>query len=110
MPNESLESRFTTQWQKIGFQGKDPSTDFRSMGLLALDNLLFYCDRYNSNARNVLRVSHHQVSWFSFAIVGINITAYLLRLVRTRELQWVFYCYGATKEIFNEVYCEDSLN
>ncbi|KAJ3363213.1 hypothetical protein HDU91_003063 [Kappamyces sp. JEL0680] len=93
------------EWQKIGFQGKDPSTDFRSMGLLALDNLHFFCDRYNQIAKRILTVSHHQTSWFSLAIVGINITAYCLRLVRTRQLQWTFYAYGVSKEIFNEVYC-----
>ncbi|KAI8893519.1 ELMO/CED-12 family-domain-containing protein [Globomyces pollinis-pini] len=105
MPDESLQSRFTTQWQKIGFQGKDPSTDFRAMGLLALDNLYYFCDTYIEIARRILSSSHHPISWFSFAIVGINITAYLLRLVRTRQLQWTFYVYGTHKDIFNEIYC-----
>jgi len=32
MPNEKLETRIGEQWGKIGFQGKDPATDFRGMG------------------------------------------------------------------------------
>ena len=35
-----LLSRVTKQWQNIGFQGEDPKTDFRGMGILGLDNLL----------------------------------------------------------------------
>lgn len=75
------------------------------MGLLALDNLHYFCGKYNEEAKRILKASHHEQSWFSFAIVGINITAYCLRLVRTRQLQWVFYSFGADKEVFNEVYC-----
>lgn len=29
--------RFTTAWVDIGFQGKDPATDFRGAGLLGLE-------------------------------------------------------------------------
>ena len=32
MPDTQLESRITRQWGDIGFQGEDPSTDFRGMG------------------------------------------------------------------------------
>ncbi len=35
-----LLSRITKQWQNIGFQGDDPKTDFRGMGILGLENLL----------------------------------------------------------------------
>ncbi|KAF9917587.1 hypothetical protein FBU30_000678, partial [Linnemannia zychae] len=30
-PDEKLEGRYTKQWTEIGFQGKDPATDFRGM-------------------------------------------------------------------------------
>ena len=61
MPKEELENRFSTQWQKIGFQGKDPSTDFRAMGLLALDNLYYFAEKYNENAQRILKASNKQV-------------------------------------------------
>ena len=28
--------RFTTNWVEVGFQGKDPATDFRGIGILGL--------------------------------------------------------------------------
>ena len=39
-PGVPLETRRTKQWQSIGFQGDDPQTDFRGMGVLGLENLL----------------------------------------------------------------------
>ncbi|KAF9899268.1 ELMO domain-containing protein 1, partial [Lobosporangium transversale] len=30
-PQEKLDGRYTKQWSEIGFQGKDPATDFRGM-------------------------------------------------------------------------------
>lgn len=41
MPTVKLESRITKQWGDIGFQGEDPKTDFRGMGLLGLINLVW---------------------------------------------------------------------
>lgn len=41
MPTIKLESRITKQWGDIGFQGEDPKTDFRGMGMLGLINLLW---------------------------------------------------------------------
>ena len=40
MPNQRLQSRVSKQWTDIGFQGEDPMTDFRGMGMLGLHNLL----------------------------------------------------------------------
>ena len=34
MPGTPLEKRITKQWGDLGFQGKDPQTDFRGMGML----------------------------------------------------------------------------
>ena len=41
MPSVPLESRTTKQWQQIGFQGADPATDFRGMGMLGLQCLQY---------------------------------------------------------------------
>merc|ERR1719259_1454652 len=38
-PDTPLHKRVTKQWQTIGFQGEDPKTDFRGMGMLGLSNL-----------------------------------------------------------------------
>ena len=38
--NDKTWQRVTKQWQDIGFQGEDPKTDFRGMGMLGLHNLM----------------------------------------------------------------------
>jgi hypothetical protein len=40
MPDVKLESRLSKQWTDVGFQGDDPKTDFRGMGMLGLNQLL----------------------------------------------------------------------
>ena len=39
-PDVPLPSRTGHHWTEIGFQGDDPATDFRGMGLLGLQNLV----------------------------------------------------------------------
>ncbi len=37
--DDELNAQVTKRWSEIGFQGNDPSTDFRGMGMLGLENL-----------------------------------------------------------------------
>lgn len=81
-PNVELESRISKQWKDIGFQGDDPKTDFRGMGLLGLDNLVFFAEEYGEAAKHVLSHSLHPQFGYSFAIVGINITSMAYDLLK----------------------------
>ncbi|CAH0394739.1 unnamed protein product [Bemisia tabaci] len=80
-PDAPLRSRVTKQWQEIGFQGTDPKTDFRGMGVLGLENLLYFASKYNSSAKQVLAHSHHPQFGYAFAIVGINLTSMAYHLM-----------------------------
>ncbi|KAJ7371781.1 ELMO domain-containing protein 1 [Desmophyllum pertusum] len=104
----SLNERITTQWGDIGFQGKDPQTDFRGMGVLALDNLLFFASKHTAAARKVLSQSHHPHFWFSYAIAGINITSLALQFLNKGILRSHFYnCKQGRPTVveFHQVYC-----
>ena len=37
-----VDERFGSHWGQIGFQGKDPATDLRGMGLLGLNQMLSF--------------------------------------------------------------------
>ncbi|CAD6991581.1 unnamed protein product [Ceratitis capitata] len=91
MPEEPLEGRITKQWQEIGFQGDDPKTDFRGMGLLGLENLLYFSREYRDAAHHVLLHSKHPVYGYTFAIVGINLTAMAYRLLKSGDAKVHFY-------------------
>ncbi|XP_058242094.1 ELMO domain-containing protein 2 [Hemibagrus wyckioides] len=91
MPAVKLESRITKHWGSIGFQGDDPKTDFRGMGLLGLVNLVFFSENYTKAARHVLSHANHPSLGYSYAIVGINLTEMAYSLLRSGALKPHFY-------------------
>ncbi|XP_078602842.1 ELMO domain-containing protein 2-like [Branchiostoma floridae x Branchiostoma japonicum] len=107
MPDTSLESRITKQWGDIGFQGDDPRTDFRGMGMLGLHNLFFFADQQSELARQVLQHSHHPQYGYSFAIVGINITSLAYSLLVRGKLRTHFYNFPSPPKLnhFHLLYC-----
>merc|ERR1719516_651248 len=90
-PDRPLLKRVTKQWQDIGFQGEDPKTDFRGMGILGLHNLIYFAREYSSAAKHILSHSHHPKFGFSFAIVGINLTHLAYRLLMDYSLRSHLY-------------------
>lgn len=108
MPSIELESRITKQWGNIGFQGDDPKTDFRGMGMLGLVNLVFFSEKYTATARHVLSHANHPTLGYSYAIVGINLTEMAYSLLRSGALKPHFYNSVAGKphiNHFHQLYC-----
>ncbi|XP_077574396.1 ELMO domain-containing protein 2 [Stigmatopora nigra] len=108
MPGIKLESRVTKQWGDIGFQGDDPKTDFRGMGMLGLTNLLFFSEHYTQEARLVLSHANHPKLGYSYAIVGINLTEMAFSLLKSGALKAHFYnTVPGTPELrhFHQLYC-----
>ncbi|XP_061686143.1 ELMO domain-containing protein 2 [Syngnathoides biaculeatus] len=108
MPSVELESRVTKQWGDIGFQGDDPKTDFRGMGMLGLVNLLFFSEHYTQEARLVLSHANHPKLGYSYAIVGINLTEMTYSLLKSGALKTHFYntVPGAPElQHFHQLYC-----
>ena len=89
MPNQKLTDRLTNDWQTIGFQAKDPATDFRGAGCLGLYQLLAICDPDQSfNYVSVLEMfkdSTNERHWYFFCVTGLNITRKLLDVIQPVE-------------------------
>lgn len=75
------------QWQDIGFQGKDPATDFRGMGSLALEAML----RFVEGSADAARMMEGTYDELPFAITMINVVALTFRLFETRHLDSTLY-------------------
>ncbi|XP_063314522.1 ELMO domain-containing protein 2 [Pelobates fuscus] len=108
MPHEKLKSRFTKQWGDIGFQGEDPKTDFRGMGMLGLANLLYFSQHYAEESRLILSHSNHPKIGYSYAIVGINLTEMAYSLLKSGALKSHFYntVPGVPRiKCFHQFYC-----
>jgi len=58
------------KWKEFGFQGKDPSTDFRGAGLFGLQQLMYLAENYS----NEFIEMKNSAKDYSFAISALNIT------------------------------------
>jgi len=118
-PNIVLDGLVSPQWKMIGFQGNNPGTDFRGMGLLGLLNLIFFAENYTEKIKTILSLDNE----YPFAVTGINITNMLLQLLDLTEdlvnspvpdTKWhnslltLFY-YADNDDTFDELYCQSFL-
>eukprot|EP01103_Thecamoeba_quadrilineata_P016407 TRINITY_DN5478_c0_g1_i1.p1 TRINITY_DN5478_c0_g1~~TRINITY_DN5478_c0_g1_i1.p1 ORF type:complete len:487 (-),score=91.91 TRINITY_DN5478_c0_g1_i1:72-1532(-) len=76
-PNQVLDKRISPLWKQLGFQGNDPATDFRGMGLLGLHNLVYFAEKHPLQLRYILS----QFRDYPVATAGINLTSLLLDLL-----------------------------
>ena len=66
----------TPRWKSFGFQGDDPSTDFRGGGLCSLSHLVYLAEHYPQNFAFYITGNE-----YPFAVAGINMTMHLLHLL-----------------------------
>lgn len=103
-PNEVLKGRETKQWVDIGFQGTDPATDFRGMGMQGLNDLLYFVTHYPDHAQSVLQHASHPISWYPYAIVGINLTKFAYQLLERKQLQLFLFQYREFGEFYSYLF------
>jgi ELMO domain-containing protein len=84
-------NRNSAEWGQLGFQGHDPSTDFRGMGLLGLQQLEYFSRRHPFEAQALLLDSLKESHYFPFAATGINMTAFVLELFQNQHLHGYIY-------------------
>jgi len=80
-PDKQLDGRMSNMWKMIGFQNKDPATDFRGMGLLALQNLLYFAENRPTLTKRILEGNRA----YPFAAVGVNVTQMLCYALNVNE-------------------------
>ncbi|GER26309.1 ELMO/CED-12 family protein [Striga asiatica] len=88
-PNIKLRGLISEQWKDMGWQGANPSTDFRGCGFLSLENLLFFARNYPvwkhlkaTFHRLLLKQGGERAKWeYPFAVAGINITFMLIQML-----------------------------
>ena len=82
---------FTEEWEKLGFQASDPTTDLRGMGILGLYQLVYFSHKRTLTAKTILEESHNTSKVaFPFAVTGINITSFILELLTEGRLHLVY--------------------
>ncbi|KAL4555097.1 hypothetical protein LXL04_037708 [Taraxacum kok-saghyz] len=78
-----LHGLFSEQWKEMGWQGKDPSTDFRGGGFISLENLLYFARNFPKSFQDLLRKQEGDGSmWeYPFDVAGVNITFMLIQML-----------------------------
>ncbi|KAK4282052.1 hypothetical protein QN277_013473 [Acacia crassicarpa] len=82
-PDRELPGLKSELWKEMGWQGVDPSTDFRGGGFISLENLIFYAQKYPESFQRLLRKEHGiRAEWeYPFAVAGINISFLLAQML-----------------------------
>ncbi|KAG6534270.1 hypothetical protein ZIOFF_008156 [Zingiber officinale] len=95
-PEVKLHDLISEQWKNMGWQGKDPSTDFRNYhlsvtccrggGFISVENLLFFARNYPKSFKDLLEKQNGERSlWeYPFAVAGVNITFMLIEMLDLR--------------------------
>ncbi|KAK7263638.1 hypothetical protein RJT34_31232 [Clitoria ternatea] len=113
-PNVSLMGMISNQWKDMGWQGPNPSTDFRGCGFISLENLLFFARKYPASFhRLLLKKDGDRATYeYPFAVAGINISFMLIQMldlcsVKPRSVPGMNFVklLGENEEAFDILYC-----
>ena len=107
---DDLKERYTKRWQEIGFQGNNPATDFRGMGVLSLKNMIYLLEKRKNVGLKIFGLSNHPSFGFSFAIVAINFTGTAYDYMKNGKLKGYMYnlpnCTEYGFENFQDFFCD----
>ncbi|KAL7171766.1 hypothetical protein ACSBR2_036432 [Camellia fascicularis] len=82
-PGQELHGLVSDQWKEMGWQGRDPSTDFRGAGFISLENLLFFAKTFSTSFQCLLKKQGgKRAAWeYPFAVAGVNITFMIMQML-----------------------------
>lgn len=92
-------------WMDVGFNHPDPSIDLTSAKMLGAVSLLFFITQYPALAEDVFQLSTSSYQGFPFALVGLNFTRSIVRLVRKEILNRHFIRQKQLIYIVMDLYC-----
>ncbi|KAI3647381.1 hypothetical protein MP228_007602 [Amoeboaphelidium protococcarum] len=82
----------TPDWERLGFQQKDPTTDFRALGLFALRSLSLLAVRFPEMCSQSLALTRGGDinNYLPWACHVINFTSWLVELLKSRQAFHLF--------------------
>eukprot|EP00775_Hariotina_reticulata_P010811 gene10811-10967_t len=97
--------RYGRHWADLGFQGDDPASDLRGVGMLGLLQLRYLTHHNAEAAHKLYRLSHSDLQEFPLAIVSLNITRWALMALRAGALLRAARRLGSYILAANHFYC-----
>lgn len=82
-PGRELPSLKSELWKEMGWQGADPSTDFRGGGFISLENLIYFAKKHPDPFQRLLHKKDGiRAEWeYPFAVAGVNISFMLAQML-----------------------------
>jgi hypothetical protein len=90
-------------WSDLGFQGKDPCTDFRGSGRLGLHTLHAMCQCMPDAVLQLLRESRDHDTAYPFACAVINVAHRCVAALQRGQLDAAMRCGGYHDHAFHGV-------
>uniref|UniRef100_A0A6N2LYR4 ELMO domain-containing protein n=2 Tax=Salix viminalis TaxID=40686 RepID=A0A6N2LYR4_SALVM len=110
-PDIPLKGLISEQWKDMGWQGANPSTDFRGCGFISLENLLFFSRTYPVIVQAGWAASYLGIP-DPFAVAGINVSFMLIQMLdlqseKPRRLPGVTFVklLGEDESAFDVLFC-----
>ncbi|RWS27016.1 adenylyltransferase and sulfurtransferase MOCS3-like protein [Leptotrombidium deliense] len=99
--------RYGNHWELIGFQGTDPATDLRGVGILGIYQLLFLVLSADTErlSKDIYSLSNDTKQNFPFCVMGTNITQIALQTLRGKHLNSECISRNNVFQTFNYFYC-----
>jgi len=97
-------SRFGPHWEEIGFQGDDPATDLRGVGMFGLIQLYHLVKNHQDLATKIHKISRDERQYFPFSVVSLNFTKVVLQTMRSGVLNSKFNKRGSVLPVLNELH------
>jgi len=92
----------STRWQHLGFQQKDPTTDFRGMGLLVPIALQYIAEKHNEQYLRVTKAALSGTYEYPFAVVCIDMTQLAVSCLKRRLLDRYLLLHNTDEDAFLE--------
>jgi hypothetical protein len=95
--------RFGPHWEEIGFQGDDPATDLRGVGMFGLLQVFYFVKKHYDLAMKIHKLSRDERQCFPFSVVSLNFTKLILQTARSGVLTSKFNKRKSVLTVMNEL-------
>lgn len=102
--SSEVAGRIGQHWVSIGFQGTDPSTDLRGVGLLGLAHLLLFAERAPMGLRSGIAACRHGSRHFPFAVASFNFSKLAVDLLLEGRLTAICNGAGQCEQVVGSIY------
>eukprot|EP00802_Teleaulax_amphioxeia_P018125 Tamp_18305.p1 GENE.Tamp_18305~~Tamp_18305.p1 ORF type:complete len:193 (-),score=33.62 Tamp_18305:317-895(-) len=109
--DKTAKPRYGAHWTAIGFQGNDPATDLRDLGMFSIVQMLFLVTKQLRKGKKMFRfASEHEEEMgaaghgYPFMLLGISLSKVCLQVLRSGSLTSSINSAASVIEVLNKLY------